>query len=105
MAKTLAALKRHDKATGGSFFSKGNARVFGSSNVWGIYRQPYTPETEGYVIAEAIFTCSDGVSDPAEYIVYRFESTPDSVDWQPPLGRHKSLADAEAFLASMGATK
>lgn len=101
---TLPELKRHDKATGGSFFSAGNARHFGSSRAWGIYRAPYSPDSEGYVITEAIFTGSDGVSSPAEFPVYRFEATPDGVEWWP-LGRQASLTDAEAFLASMGAKK
>ena len=102
--KTLADLKKHDKATGGSFFSAGNTRHFGSSRVWGVYRAPYSPDSEGYIITEAIFTGSDGVAAPAEFPVYRFEAAPDGVDWHS-IGRHESLAAAEEFLAGMGVTK
>lgn len=98
-------LKRHSQAVGDSFFSEGNARYFGSSKVAGIYRAPYSALTEGYVIAETIFTGSDGVSAPAEYVIYRFEAAPDTLEWFPPVGMHTSLADAEAFLASTGVTK
>lgn len=101
----LTELKHHAKKVGNTFFSEGNARYFGSSKVFGVYRQPYGALTEGYVIAETIFTDSKGVSSPAEYVIYSFESGPDYLDWAPPIGKHKSLADAEAFLASMGAKK
>jgi hypothetical protein len=53
--RTISELKQHCKAVGNTFFSKGNARYFNSSKVFGIYRAPYTPDTEGYVIAETMF--------------------------------------------------
>jgi hypothetical protein len=102
--RTITDLKRHSKSVGDTFFSKGNARYFGSSRVEGVYRAPYTATTEGYVIAETIFTGSDGVSEPAKYTVYRFEAGDDFLDWDV-VGKHDSLPDAEAFLRSMGAVK
>lgn len=100
----ITELRKHSKRVGDSFFSAGNARYFGSSKVAGVYRAPYAAEGEGYVIAETIFTDSKGNSDPAEYSVYRFEAGEDFVDWSH-IGKHPSMADAEAFLKSMGATK
>ena len=100
----LTELKRHAAGVCNKFFSKGNARYFGSSKVFGIYRQPYMSGNDGYVIAEMIFTGSDGVAAPAEYAIHRFESTPNTLEWSP-IGRHATLADAESFLAAMGATK
>lgn len=102
--RTISELKQHCKAVGNSFFSAGNARYFGSSRVFGIYRAPYVPDTEGYVIAETIFTGSNGVSDAPEYVVYRFDATPDYVDFSK-IGKHPSKTDAVAFLKSMGAIK
>jgi hypothetical protein len=102
--RTITELKQHCKAVGNSFFSAGNARYFGSSRVFGIYRAPYTPDTEGYVIAETIFTASNGVSEAPEYVVYRFQAAPSDVEWQK-VGRHASKTDAVAFLKSQGAVK
>lgn len=102
--RTITELKRHCKAVGNSFFSAGNARYFGSSKVFGVYRAPYTPDTKGYVIAETIFTDSDGVSAAPEYVVYRFAAVPDDVEWQR-IGRHPSQHDAVEFLKAMGAVK
>jgi hypothetical protein len=103
--RTISELKQHCKAVGNTFFSKGNARYFNSSKVFGIYRAPYTPDTEGYVIAETIFYSSDGAPGVYSYVVYRFEAAPDYVDWSSPIGKHPSLSDAVAFLKSMGAVK
>lgn len=103
--RTITELKQHCKAVGNSFFSAGNARYFGSSKVFGIYRAPYTPDTEGYVIAQTIFRGSDGVAAAPEYVVYRFEATPDYVDWSAPIGKHPSKNDAVQFLKTMGAVK
>lgn len=103
--KTLAGLKKYAAAVGNTFFSKGNTRYFGSDRVWGVYRAPYTPESEGYVIVETIFTDSKGVASPAEYVVYRFEAVPGALDWNSPIGKHPSLQDAESFLQAMGAVK
>jgi len=103
--KTLADLKHHAKSVQDSFFSVANYRYFGSDKSYGIYREPYSAVNEGYIIAETVYTGSNGVSDPAEYRVYRFEATPDTLEWSPPIGKHDSLADAEAFLSAMGAVK
>lgn len=103
--RTITELKRHCKAVGNSFFSAGNARYFGSSKVFGIYRAPYTATNEGYVIAETIFRGSDGVSAAPEYVIYRFEAAPDHVDFSPPVGKHPSQRDAVAFLQSMNVRK
>lgn len=103
--RTVSELKQHCKAVGNSFFSAGNARYFGSSRVFGIYRAPYVPDTEGYVIAETIFTGSNGVSDAPEYVVYRFDAGADYIEWSAPIGKHPSKTDAVAFLKSMGAIK
>jgi hypothetical protein len=102
--RTITDLRKHCKRVDNSFFSKGNVRVFGSDKHHGIYRGPYIPLAEGYIISETVFTGSDGVSEPPKFKVYRFDVTDDAVDWTP-LGLHDSLADAEAFLASMGAKK
>lgn len=102
--RTITELKQRCKAVGNSFFSKGNARYFGSSRVFGIYRAPYTPDTEGYVIAETIFTGSNGVSDAPEYVVYRFEAAPDYVDFSK-IGKHPSKSDAVAFLRAQNIRK
>lgn len=100
----ITDLKRHAKAVGNSFFSKGNARYFGSSRNFGIYRQPFAELSEGYIVAEAIFTASDGSQSPAEYNVYRFEATETAIEWHS-IGKHSSLRDAVAFLRGMGAVK
>jgi hypothetical protein len=103
--RTITELKRHCKAVGNTFFSKGNARYFNSSKVFGIYRAPYTPDTEGYVIAETIFYSSDGAPGVYSYVIYRFEATPDYVDWSPPIGKHPSLNDAVNSLKSQNIRK
>lgn len=101
----LTELKRHAKKVGNTFFSKGNARYFNSSRVFGVYRQPYSSATEGYVIAETIFIGSDGVAASPEYVIYRFEATPDTLEWNAPIGKHSSVKDAEAFLKAQGIVK
>jgi hypothetical protein len=101
--KSVSDLKRHASRVGNSFFSAGNVRVFGSDKVWGIYRQPYW-SNEGYIIVEIIFTDSNGVADPAQYAIHRFEATADDLDWHP-ISRHASLAEAEAVLKAQGAVK
>jgi hypothetical protein len=102
--RTISELKQHCKAVGNTFFSAGNARYFGSSRVFGIYRAPYTPDTEGYVIAETIFTASNGVSEAPNYVIYRFEATPDYVDFSN-IGKHPSLNDAVTSLKSQNIRK
>ena len=102
--RTITELKRHCKAVGNSFFSAGNARYFGSSRVFGIYRPPYTPDTEGYVIAETIFHSSDGAPGVYSYVIYRFESGPDYVDFSK-IGKHPSKNDAVQFLRAQNIRK
>jgi len=104
LLKTMADLKRHARQVGNSFFNSGNARIFGSPTVYGIYRQPYSELSEGYVITVNIFTYEDGTSDPSKFAVYRFAADTDTLDWWP-IGRHDSLEAAEAFLSAMGAVK
>jgi hypothetical protein len=102
--RTVTELKRHCKAVGNTFFSAGNARYFGSSKVSGIYRAPYAPDTEGYVIAETIFRDSKGVADAPNYVIYRFEAGPDYVDFSN-IGKHPSLKDAVSFLKTQNIRK
>jgi hypothetical protein len=98
--RSLAELKSHASTVGNSYFSKGNARYFGRDKHYGIYRGPYVALSEGYLISEAQFDKDSAI----EYNVYSFESGADSIDFRF-VGKHESLADAEAFLRSMGATK
>ncbi len=97
---SLAELKSHAGNVGNSYFSKGNARIFGRDKHYGIYRAPYEALTEGCLISEAQFD----KESPIEYNVYRFESGDDFLTFRH-IGRHASLADAEAFLASTGSVK
>lgn len=102
--RTITDLRKHAKRVGNTYFSAGNVRYFGSDKHHGIYRGPYIPLSEGYIVSESIFTGSDGVSDPTTYNVYRFEAGDDFVNFSC-IGKHDSLADAVAFLRSMGVVK
>lgn len=98
--RSITELRSHASVVGNSYFSAGNKRYFGRDKHHGIYRAPEMPLSEGWLISEAQFD----KDSPIEYNVYRFEADAESVDFRH-VGRHASLKDAEAFLASMGATK
>lgn len=102
--RTITELRQHCKAVGNSFFSPGNTRYFGSNRHSGVYRAPYTPTNEGYIITETIFTGSNGVAAAPEYVVYRFDAGADFIDWSV-IGKHPSKRHAVAFLQAMGAVK
>jgi hypothetical protein len=98
--RSIAELRSHAGVVGNSYFSKGNARYFGRDRHHGIYRAPYVPLSDGYLISEAQFD----KQSPIEYNVYSFEAGDDHIDFRF-IGKHASLKDAEDFLKSMGAKK
>ena len=98
--RTITDLRKHCKLVDNSFFSAGNARIFHSNKHHGIYRAPEMPLTEGWIVSES----RPDDDAPMTYQVYRFETSDFGVDFRH-IGRHESLADAEAFLASMGGKK
>jgi hypothetical protein len=97
--RTLASLKRHSKRVGGHFFNPRASESLSTVSIEGIYRQPLSELAEGYVVTVADLDGGNGHA-----YVYRFQAGPDSLEWWP-IGWHESLASAEAFLRSMGATK
>jgi hypothetical protein len=98
--RSIQEIRAHAANVGNSYFSKGNARYFGRDKHYGIYRAPYVPLSDGYLISEAQFD----KDSPIEFNVYSFEAGDDFIDFRH-VGKHASLADAVAFLKSMGATK
>lgn len=102
--ESIAQLKAHAKKVGSDFFGIGNERYFGAGEYHGVYRGSYYETAEGYVIAKTVFEPSDASAPTDTFVVYRFEA---SVDWMKfhYVATHPTLAAAEAFLASMGATK
>lgn len=97
--RTLASLKRHSKRIGDHFFSPKASDSLATVSIEGIYRQPLSELTEGYVV-----TVADQERGNGHAYVYRFQAGPESLEWWP-IGWHESLASAESFLRSMGATK
>ena len=97
--RTLASLKRHSKRVGDHFFDPGASAALNTVSFEGIYRQPNWELSEGYVV-----TVADHDGGNSHAYVYRFEATPEALNWHP-IGWHESLASAESFLRSMGATK
>ena len=98
--RSIQELRSHADVVGNSFFSAGNVRYFGRDRHHGIYRGPYMPLDEGYLITET----RREPTEPTGYVVYRFEATDSSLNVSY-IHKHESLADAEAFLAAMGSTK
>lgn len=101
---TIAQLKAHAKKVGSDFFSIGNERYFGAGEYRGVYRGSYYETAEGYVIAKTVFEPSDASAPTDTFVVYRFEASSDWLKFHY-VATLTTLAAAEEFLRSMGATK
>lgn len=97
--RNMQELERHSRKLRDHFFTAGTNATLHTVSVAGIYRQPYQALTEGYVVT--VNRLED--SEPYAF-VYRFEAEEGALLWFP-IGRQESLASAEAYLKSMGATK